>query len=234
MAYSFETKMIDYFPKFYKVNDTLEVGGKGIFERYNEVIGKHIDEDILPYINNLIRDNHVPYSMLSKYLTAVEESKGIILNIGTSDYLRRKVIQYLFPITSIKGTEKGYITLFRWLGYDATITIANIDGFDSGDGFDYHTFDSSSQCCFKYNVDLIGSVDITQEIVNSVYSIIDFNEPINAELNDLTLNGFPISILPHFDLHDNGLDTAIVLNPNVLECGFDTTNENYEPVYNEN
>ncbi len=194
-------KIFEYFGVSYKQKDTYKDNqGRGILERINRTIGHDIDENIIPLIDSLLSNIYVPNTLLDKLIPHLEESLGITLYLGED--LRRKVIENIFKFYQVKGTVKGYEVCFYLLGYIATLIIGNneTDTFDDGGVFDDGgTFDISTsgmlcKSCINYSIELTGTTVVTQEVYNAVYSIVTFNEPINARLTGITLNGEPFEI----------------------------------------
>ena len=195
----FENKIIDFFHQRFKNEDTYkDANDKGIFERYNEVIGNDIDEKVTPFIYNMHDNLLVPETVLDKMLPILEYGLGINLDMGESN--RRLVMQYITKFYHVKGTKKGYAILFEMLGFTNTEVIFE-DSVCQGTTFDEGNFDDacafdidvegegSGLCstCFLYRLILTGPITLTPEIERLMENIIEFNEPINAELTNITI-----------------------------------------------
>jgi hypothetical protein len=95
--------------------------------------------------------------------------------------------------------------MFSLLGLGATIVVNTDDDtgtFDDGGSFDdgvsFYTLIIANGCnsCIFYNIELIGMMltEVTQEMYDAVYEIVTFNEPINARLGSITINGSPFVV----------------------------------------
>lgn len=179
-------------------DDNKDVDGKGTIERYQETIGEDVDLNVIPFIDNAHDNLIVPQTMFERYIIDRENSLGNnVLFLGFSTEMRRRIIKHWIRYVNIKGTIRCYEVLFSMLGITGiTITeLFDTGGFDSITTFDSDirpTFDSGkcSPCTF-YSIELVGP-PLTTEIYNAIFSIIMFNEPINAKLLDLTYNGLDL------------------------------------------
>lgn len=211
-----------YYTKQDKVLDpNKDINGKGTAERYNEIIGQDVDQDLLPFIDDAHDNLIVPETMFERYIIDREQSLGNnVLFLGLSVEMRRRILKHWLRYVSIKGTKRCYEVLFAMLGITGiTITeLFSTGGFDSSETFDSElrpTFDSG-RCapCSLYSIELIGP-PLTTEIYNAIFSIILFNEPINAVLNTLTYNGINLNnIVTNWTYETNllGSHTPSVVN----------------------
>ncbi len=99
------------------------------------------------------------------------------------------------------------------------IEFVDTAGFDSGETFDIGEFDSDTSCCITYNVRLGSTLTYEASIIRSIESIIEFNEPITAQLREVTLNGIPIETPGLLDISCQ----ASVVSPPVVNIGEDVT-----------
>ena len=212
------------FERFFSRLDSLtdanvNVEGKGTLQRFVESLAQDFDENIKPLLDDSQANLIDPRTMLEKYLILKETELGNdVLFIGNSTTNRRKIIEGWHRYVSIKGTKQAYDLMFAMAGLTATVSeIFSISGFDSGLGFDSNvrpTFDSGrcSPCSF-YTVDITGDT-LTDEILNTIYNIIAFNEPINAVLGRLVYNGtdiiniIPIVLITGWDTLQDGFVDA--------------------------
>jgi hypothetical protein len=190
------------FPELFDPNDTAndinkDVDGKGTNERFNEAIGKAIDEDIMPYIDNLIPNIYNPDLCLDRYVVFLESMLGFnkelnALYVSSDLATRRKVLRKILKLYQIKGTTRAYYILFSWLGLTAVITETdNTFGFDSSRTLDDPTrrFDLKCSGCSDYTIALTGAAAISDDLTAGIESIIAWNNPINARLTLVTYNG---------------------------------------------
>jgi len=178
------------------------VDNKGTFQRFVESLAQDLDENIKPLLDDSFTNLVDPRTMLDKYLSLREAELGNdVLFLGSSIANRRKIIEGWHRFVSIKGTKRAYELFFDMLGLTYTVSeIFNTSGFDSGLGFDSSVrpvFDSGrcSPCTF-YAIELTGAA-LTDELLQTIYNIIEFNQPINAILGILRYNGVDlINIIP--------------------------------------
>lgn len=187
-----------------RLDENKNIDGEGTLERYNKIIASDYDDNIYPFINEAHDNLVVPRTMLDQYIINREQSLGNdYLFLAGGNEMRKRIINYWHRLVDIKGTKRCYELLFSWLGITSTITEAiNQGGFDSPNTFDSAlrpTFDSG-KCspCSSYTVVLTGD-PLTTAIYNSIFSIINFNEPINAILFGLTYNGVDLLVAPTYN-----------------------------------
>ena len=201
MATNYETTLFErFFPTYWKRTDVnKDAQGKGTMERYVEVMGNELDEMVTPAIDNMLDSLHGASTISERFMGIAEDTIGNQLFITNLIALRRKVNQFIIKYQQTRGSLLSYTALFRLLGFSVNIEVISIGGFDSGESFDIGTFDTDSGCCTVYNVRLISSLTYTPDIRRAIESIVEFNEPINATLNKIFINGVdidgPIDIL---------------------------------------
>jgi len=173
----------------------VDENDKGEFERYNEIVGEDIDENIEPLLDSLIENTLLADTMYSKFIGLFETTIGMTMRLTNGEDLRRKVLKIAFQLYKIRGTKLGYEVPLRMLGFD-TVEITEswvISSLDSPLSLDntIRRLDSGGRCqsCSGYELHLTGSIELTAEIMRAVGEVIEFNEPINARLTALTYNG---------------------------------------------
>lgn len=201
------------FPRFFthydKETDVYkDANDKGVLERYNEIAGWHIDEDIKPLIDNLLQNTIVPATALSRYVPFIESGLGFKrstnnLYLSGAIPMRRAVLEVIHKLYDVRGTIKGYEIPFAMLGMTSVVLTehANIGGFDSLITFDdpVRTFDSTCNVCSEYSIALTGSMAVTTDLLDAISSIIAFNQPINIRLRAITYNGGSLLTHPDFN-----------------------------------
>ena len=190
-------KIFGYFGTEEQVTDTLKAAGKGIVQRYNESLADDMDINILPNVINLLENVILPSYCADAYVVLLEESKGndnlfFKLDIET----RRKIIRQVLRYYEIKGSNRAYEIMFALIGFNIEITESYIEGgFDSSTTFDdtLRTFDSTCLSCSSYSITVSRidgtDTDITATELAAFKSIIVFNNPINAKLEELIFDG---------------------------------------------
>ena len=208
--------MSGFFTRLDALTDAnVNVEGKGTLQRFVESLAQDFDENIKPFLDDSHANLIDPRTMLEKYLNLTEFELGNnVLFLGSSTDNRRKVIESWHRYVSIKGTKKAYEVHLAAAGLSGTITeIFSTSGFDSPFNFDSSvrpTFDAGrcSPCSF-YILEINGPA-LTDEILQTIYNIIDFNEPINAKLGVLNYNGtdiiniIPIALISGWDTANDG------------------------------
>ena len=181
-----------------KRNDTFKnANGKGIQQRFVELIAEDYDSEIHPKIRDIIANTIDPFTVLDQFIPLLEQMVGEPVKLNDTLATRRKMLTFALRFYSIKGTRRSYDLLFRILGYD-TITIT--EHFENT-GFDNPTltlddpgrvFDQGCPPCTEYSIDLGGGITLTDEIIETIFRIIEFVEPIDTRLRQVTVNGTPI------------------------------------------
>ena len=200
----FIDKVFNFFGVNYKQADTYkDKDGRGLLERFNRVIGSDIDDNIIPFMDDILKNIYMPKTILEKLIPDMEETLGVDVYIGED--LRRVLLQNITKYYQVKGTTKGYKKMFSLLGLGATIVVNTDDDtgtFDDGGFFDdggtFDTFVIANGCnsCIFYSIELtaVWITEVTQEMYDAVYEIVTFNEPINASLGSITINGSPFVV----------------------------------------
>lgn len=170
--------------------------GKGLIQRFNEALAGDYDDYYTPLLLNLIANVQDPRTAFDKYLSYLETTSGQnVLFIGSNN--RRKVLHLLDRLYSIKGTEEGYRTLFRMIGFNADVadsgTFFYLDHEVATLDWDARAFDSKCSKCNDYILSLSridgNPTPLTNIEIQQVRSIILFNEPINARMVELLVDG---------------------------------------------
>ena len=199
MAFNLKDIIFGFFGSFQVVEDiNKDANNKGTLERYNEAMALEYDEEILPLQENIIDNNLVPSTAFFQFIPYLENRVGSTLFMGSSPTARRRVLQYIHRWYAIKGTVRAYELLLGMLGFNVTI-LEDFTAFtfDSPTTFDddVRTFDMSCNICGNYTVELTGGLTLDPEIIQAIFSIIKFNEPIHAHLSLVTYNGTPVPAL---------------------------------------
>lgn len=200
-------------------------GQPGTLERFQNVLGEDFDESLLPRIRDLLDNTLEPFGALPEFIPYLESMVGFPPVISDQFLDRRKLLAFTVRINQIRGTKRSYEILFKFMGF-STVTIAEhfeVGGFDSANTFDdpERRFDEG-RCrpCSDYSIALTGPFPLTQQIRRFAFNIVDYCEPINARLRDITYNGdalvdqvISVSITPAGDLeYNNDLDPKTTLS----------------------
>lgn len=193
----FESNIFGFFGKSAKIYDSYKDNAdKGLLERYNEIVGNDIDNEIYGKISTLYADLHSNFNMLSKFLFLKEYQIGYEYQLTNVEDILRRIHLYFAKLVQIRGSKKCIEILFQLLGYSSVIIelYDSGEGFDSSITFDTSTFDSKKACCFEYDVYLQGEIEVTDEIQQIINEIIRFNEPINGSLRNMYFSNDCISL----------------------------------------
>ncbi|WP_338761871.1 hypothetical protein WAF17_16440 [Bernardetia sp. ABR2-2B] len=173
----------------------VDADGKGELERFNEIIGEDIDDNIEPLLDALIDNTMLADTMYDKFVALFETTIGMTMRLTNGIDLRKKVLKIAFQLYKIRGTSLGYEIPLRMLGFDSVEIVESwvISSLDSPLTLDdtVRRLDSGGRCqsCSGYELRLTGNIELTEEIMRAVGEVIEFNEPINARLTALLYNG---------------------------------------------
>lgn len=195
-------KIFNLFGIRYKTNDiNKDVNGKGFFQRYIEKISTDFDNNELDKVNNLLKNISDARTLENKYILYKTRTFGGPLFFTNNFTIKRKFILYANLINDRRGTFSGYKILFNMIGIpNCVITeYRNSFGFDSGtfDDID-RRWDQRCKKCSKYKIELTGIIPLTAEVIQTITSIIEYNQPIDASLLLVTYNGAPLTLSGDF------------------------------------
>lgn len=202
----------DLFPGFYKEFDTYKDSeGKGLLERYIKAIGTEVDEGVLNYLEeesddyflNNIEALKVREDLIVHLADVLGNPPGVFYN---EDY--RKLLQYIVPIYKIKGTLLAYTLFLNLFGYNVEIIEfdpnENETGLDIPNSYDDGLFkddevlydslmsENADACrwCSDYSliITAIAGGGVSMDIINRIYKVVYFIEPINARLQAVVLD----------------------------------------------
>lgn len=204
-----------FFGKTYNSIDkegAVDSDGKGILQRFNEIIGEDIDENIEPMIANLVDNTLIADTMLERFIGTLENTLGLNMVLLFNNAMRKRVLKIAFHLYKIRGTSLGYEVLFRLLGFGPDFEIVETFpeySWDSPVTLDdpIRRFDSGGRCagCSGYEIHLTGSITITPEILRGIQETIRFNEPINARLLGIFYNDVNLfNELLGFEINESG------------------------------
>lgn len=196
MAFAIKNIIWSWFGLRDTVEDThKDSNGKGLHQRFNELLAQDFDENSTHLINNISENTQSPMDVMTKFIAYRENTFGLC-QISSDEYVRRKFIHYANRINNLRGTKLGYIVLFRFMGFSsiALNELSLASGFDSAVTFDdaERVFDRRCQNCGKYSITLSGAMPMTASLLNFILNVVEYNEPIDAKLKLITYNGTPI------------------------------------------
>ena len=195
---NFKTKIFNLFSPYDHTADINKNSEhKGTNQRYNEVVGGYIDEELLKKIDNLVENNLLPDVAYERFIPYLEQRLGVSVIMGNTMEWRRRVLAHILHWYQIRGTIKAYTLMLSMLGFESieitedmhTNSLDSVLTFDDPD----RVFDMS-KCnrCIFYDIKFKGTVQITPELNKAIDSIIKFNEPINARRRTIRYNDKPL------------------------------------------
>ena len=194
----FSDFLFNQFPARYKRDDTNKDidplnQDRGTFERFLEIFGIELDEEIIPKIEEFL-DNIDIITCDDKFINEIAYQLGNPPDIFdlVDDY--RRILRYAVAIYKIKGTKASYELFFAILGYLAIITeIQPEEVFrDTGrirDDSPILLRDSNCLPCSDYDISFSSiagpTTPLDQTTLDKLREAIYFVEPINAKLRYL-------------------------------------------------
>lgn len=227
MAFNLQNIIWSLYPKFDTIFDINKISGKGLVQRYNEMVAKDFDLQLLPQLGSILENTLIPSTALQKFFIHIEDSLGIG-TISNDLTIRRRFLRNILSYLKVKGTKKGLEAMFQIIGFTPMVLVElfPVYGFDSPVTLDDRdrVFDMTCDGCSEFTIDLDGSFStpLTVDQINSIFYVIEFNRPINAKLRDLTYQGgdlvninltinpnggFPICVNPY----DSELKVELIL-----------------------
>lgn len=198
---NFSTWFFNHFPEFFWENDSYKDGnGQGLLQRFLSALGIEVDTYVTPRITDLLNLTDVE-GVESKHLTHLADILGNPPDMFGDETKYRLLLKHLSHINMYKGTLKGYQLIFGVLGVKVEIEeIALVEyNYDSGHQYDLPiNYDSKCPPCSKYNLIItdpdsncptIGTAADEPEIFNLLIKIIEYVQPINLILNQVTYEG---------------------------------------------
>lgn len=193
MAFLLKEKIFGYFGPDIKIRDSYkDANGKGILERYNEVMGLEYDTYYGIYLDNLIDDTMVPQTVLEKFIPYLEQVFGGLQFSGTTIATRRRILKFALRLYETKGTKKSYDLIYRLLGFDSVTLIEHEADytFDSPTTLDdfFRRFDSKCPNCSQYTIKVYGTIDLTSDLHKMIFRAAQLCQPINADIRYVFYN----------------------------------------------
>ena len=205
--------LFELLPYYFKENDSYkDVNNEGLLERYLEIFCHEIDDEVVPYIDNIayLYDAknllNLPHSDPLKFLDHIADLFGNPPNIGT-DTQYKILLRYIRLIFQTKGTKQALSYFLAIYGYkifsltESGINIKKYDAsptlleYDEGGEYDYgFNFYSGWDLIIT---DLPGTGNKFPNDVwlyNLQSAVQKFIAPIFATLNSITYTGYMVSM----------------------------------------
>ncbi len=182
----------ELFGNFYQANDSYTENdpanqNRGLLQRYYESLADELDANLIPKINLLIDKTRLPKDIVNTLVPIRELSLGLQTNLYEDLALRRKLLQYLKKCHRNRGTFQNYIFLFGLLGFDVEIDENYINGTWDDGTWDSGYWDSYLNINNTYTLTLTCRTPfvITSAIESQVQRIIEYNNPIYAQVSEV-------------------------------------------------
>lgn len=198
MTYNLADRIFEFFGSYYKRIDSYKDGdGKGIFERFQEIIGEDADVYLITPEEDAVKNLLTPDDVQTKYFDFLANHIGCSLKIGSSVTTRiRRMFRVIMSLFGLRGLEQNYTWLFDLLPIEF-IAIHRIHpdvpkGFDSPVELDDtdRKFDSCDTVvdltCW---IELEGTLAMTEELLLAIQNIIVFNTPFYITIGYIMYNG---------------------------------------------
>lgn len=199
-AYNFRNRLFEKLPTYFKVNDNYkDAEGKGLLERYLYTFGSELDYEVIPKIEcylGIIDAQETP----EKFINHLSDSLGNPPDVFNNLEIYRNLLTYIVTFYKIKGTKESYVLLFSILGFDIILdelpNVTNENYYDNQGRYDEGTQLSiydNNRCnsCSFYDLTLIpkdsNNVIIDDDFIDRIKKAIEFIEPINAKLRNLSI-----------------------------------------------
>lgn len=189
---AFKDFLFNTLPLYFHRSDTNKnIAGEGTLQRFLQVLGLELDDEIVPALENFI-DELDAETATDDFLNYISDSLGNPPDVFLDQALYRKLLQFVINVYKIKGTKRSYELFYNILGYSLTITeiapevVRYYDDptflYDDGSTF----YDMGCKTCSDYEILFVNIANplnpLNQTTLNKLRSIIPFVEPINARL----------------------------------------------------
>lgn len=196
----FKTFLFGKLSHYFKREDTFKDGNdQGLLERYLQVFGDELDENISGDIDDYLDIIH-PLLADEKFLNLIAYNVGNPPDIFNDVDQYRIILSNILSVYKVKGTIQSYQVWFSMLGFDLVVitefpqlNVIYDDGnlYDNDDPAtdDDETWKYDSYCgpCSEYSISFGTSNNdpIDQTTLDILHKAIPFVEPINAKLRNL-------------------------------------------------
>lgn len=188
MAFSLKDIIWNLYGGWEQRSDTIKnATGKGVRQRYNELIAEEYDENTQALIDGLVSNLIQPFTMFASFLPYWEEIIGAPIS-GMSIADRRKFVAFAIKFNQAKGTITGLKLLYARLGVECEVLeVFDAGGFDAG-GFDVEGGFDKSECqqfCGNYTIQATGLLASSGVLTSLLLKLAMVNNPINAMITEI-------------------------------------------------
>lgn len=212
--------MFDKLPTYFRRNDSYkDTFGRGLLERYLEIFGDELDEDIIPELEAIL-DIVDAQIAPSRFLTHLSDTLGNPPDLFINEPQYRNILSFILDFYKLKGTKQGYEFFFGLFGFNIVITELpyNEAYYDDGNLYDTpnaendYLYDNQCPTCTCYTIEFINRTDSMGNIspigpndLTNIIAAIEFTEPINAILCGL------IQIIEPLDIVNTCIEETITI-----------------------
>lgn len=185
---------------FYKNDSYKDPNNKGLLQRFTEVLGEEIDEEIVTRLEDHLSILNINNSD-TKYLPHIADSLGNPPDINLDVEQYSNLLSFITSYYKIKGTVAGYDFFFSLLNLDVEIeefpavklTMDSGLKMDTTDiNSDPYKMDDNCAKCTYYDLTFTNREDKDNNIgaftatnFQNIRLAVLYNEPINAKLLNL-------------------------------------------------
>lgn len=191
---SYKDTVFSLYGSYVAVQDSYkDAEGKGLFERFNEILGQDLDEWVISAIKGLLDEMMVPSTMQEKFVQLLTAQIGFTPVVNISREAKAKLLGMMRTIYDCRGLEKCQSILLSFLGITSveyvvkeTYTVRGLDSeltLDSG-----RLLDSSSSNMYYYDFKIKGAEPMSEQLLESIVALIRFNLPYYVILMRLYYN----------------------------------------------
>lgn len=180
---SYKDTVFSLYGSYVSTQDSYhDAEGKGLFERFNEILGQDLDDEVITAIQGLLDEMIVPATMQEKFIALLMSQIGFTPVMNISREKKTKLLGMLRTLYDRRGLENCQNTLLSFMGITSVEHVGKevytVRGLDSTLSLDSgRTLDSTKSSTFYYDFKLKGTEQLSESLIESIMSIIWFNLP---------------------------------------------------------
>jgi hypothetical protein len=189
----FKNFLFNQFSDYFHREDTYKNSeGEGLLQRYTQIFGDELDEQIIPSIEDFYKNLDV-LNCDEQTLKYLSDFLGTPPDLFLNTDIYRKILSNIISIYKIKGTVQSYEIFFKLMGFNIIIEDEEFRSFNRYDtNLRYDSglvYDAGCKKCYQYSI-TFSSIDnplepINQATLQKLSNVVKFVEPINAKLKSL-------------------------------------------------
>lgn len=195
---SIGTYLKKLIPDYVYENDSYkDQNNKGFIERYLEIFGVELDDELLSFIDDFEAQIINVETVDPKFLIYFEDLQGDIKNFGKTTEIRRNIIKYLTSIYRIKGTLGSIEAILATRGYKVNSITEEpiVEYFYDVGGVNYDDpdvkYDEYCPSCSNISIDMDKNYGggVTTEELAIIDQLLNLVLPLDTHLDGLIING---------------------------------------------